>query len=70
MPKVYCAECRHFDFYKEKGTHGEWVCAHPDNVGKAYKEDWLSWGDIKTFIEEPNIKNIMNNCSDYEEALI
>ena len=70
MPKVYCSECKHFGFYKEKGSLGEYVCQHPDNVGKAYKEDWLSWGDILTFIEEPNIKNGLNNCSDYEEQLI
>lgn len=70
MPKVYCSECRHFGFYKEKGSLGEYVCQHPDNVGKAYKEDWLSYGDIFTFIEEPNIKNGLNNCSDYEEQLI
>jgi len=70
MPKIYCSECRHFGFYKEKGTLGEFVCEHPDNVGKAYKEDWLSWGDIKIFIDEAHIKNISNNCPDYEKALI
>lgn len=70
MPKVYCSECRHFGFYKEKGTLGEYVCMHPDNVGTAYKEDWLSWGDIKTFMLDAHQKNFSNNCSDYEEGLV
>ena len=66
MPKVYCAYCKHFDFYKEKGSLGIWVCGHPSNVGSDYKDNWLSWGNIKTYTAEPSVKNADNDCGDYE----
>ena len=70
MANVYCLECRHFGFYNEKGTDGTWVCNHPNNVGADYKDNWLSYGNIKIFTDAPSVKNANNDCSDYEEQLI
>ena len=68
MAKVYCSECKHIGFYKEKGTLGVWVCRYPSNVGTAFKDDYLSYGDIETFTQELSVKNASNDCSDFEEV--
>jgi hypothetical protein len=67
MANVYCSECKHFGFYKEKGTLGVWVCRHPSNVGTAVKDDYLSYGNVETFTLDLSVKNADNDCSDYEK---
>jgi len=78
--KVFCEDCNYLKFSAINGNlkyfqsniivrNYDWVCVKKKEKRKEYKETYMSSKvEEYIYINSPAIKNVLNNCQDFEEA--
>ena len=78
--KVFCEDCKYLKFSAINGNlkyfqnnlgvrNYDWVCVKKKEKRKEYKETYMSSKvEEYIYINSPAIKNVLNNCQDFEEA--